>query len=313
MRIGVLGVAVGLLCWTAAPCEAAVIRLKNGNTLRGEILESTEQEVSIDLPGVGAMTFPRTDIQSMDTGPEETFAATPPVPPAPTATALPQSGGSAPDAADEAPNASSGSAREVGEPDCKTTPLNIVSFSVRLSRNGGLIEGYAIFQDKNGQACKTSGSIQVSKTVTETRERVQDCWGCVDKETYEETRERSLKSIAVRPEDFEGEVRSGGQCDFRLPFRFSPNDVQRKDALTFTWRAFKVQQNAAEPAPPGLIRQVRTGTGATQPFSMSGSLNRSAFLAALPAWQLLKNIRSRFACSRNAPAWSSSAFSSGSL
>lgn len=47
------------------PLSAAVVFLKNGNTLRGEVIERDDGQIDIDIPGLGLMTFSMDEVDSI--------------------------------------------------------------------------------------------------------------------------------------------------------------------------------------------------------------------------------------------------------
>ena len=53
-------VCLAALLWMAGAAQAEVLRLKNGNAVEGTITSRTDDEVVMEIPGAGAMTF-RTD------------------------------------------------------------------------------------------------------------------------------------------------------------------------------------------------------------------------------------------------------------
>ena len=68
MRRGIFTVVLALMSaalFFIGTTTADVIRLKNGNSLEGEIKTTTEQQVTIDVPGVGQLTLERNEIASI--------------------------------------------------------------------------------------------------------------------------------------------------------------------------------------------------------------------------------------------------------
>lgn len=57
-------IAVGVLVPLTA--SAQTIRLKNGNTLHGEVKDIDEQQVVVEIPGVGKMTFDKSEIAAIE-------------------------------------------------------------------------------------------------------------------------------------------------------------------------------------------------------------------------------------------------------
>ncbi len=77
-RVGIRGsFGVWVVCLfafavIAAPFVGAeTVRLKNGNTLRGQIVEKTQTNLVIDLPNVGTMTFAMSEVASIEGEDEE--------------------------------------------------------------------------------------------------------------------------------------------------------------------------------------------------------------------------------------------------
>ncbi len=50
----------------ASPAYAETVRLKNGNTLVGEVISQDDNQLEIDMPGVGSLTVPMSDVASVD-------------------------------------------------------------------------------------------------------------------------------------------------------------------------------------------------------------------------------------------------------
>jgi len=63
-RVIVLMIVVGTLLPAIASGE--VIHLKNGNTLQGEVESTKEQEVTVNIPGLGTLTLKRDEIASIE-------------------------------------------------------------------------------------------------------------------------------------------------------------------------------------------------------------------------------------------------------
>jgi len=60
---------------------ADTIRLKNGNSLQGQVVRSDEREVTLEIPGAGTVTFNRDDIASIEQSPSDIPQEPPPMTP----------------------------------------------------------------------------------------------------------------------------------------------------------------------------------------------------------------------------------------
>ena len=63
------GLGLMVVFWAltmASPAFAETVRLKNGNTLVGEVLSQDDNQLEIDLPGVGSLTVPMSDVAGVD-------------------------------------------------------------------------------------------------------------------------------------------------------------------------------------------------------------------------------------------------------
>lgn len=73
MRLALL---VVLLSALAQPAHGATVRLKNGNRLEGAVTVTEDGQVTIDIPGLGLLTFYKDDIASIEEPAEAPVAET---------------------------------------------------------------------------------------------------------------------------------------------------------------------------------------------------------------------------------------------
>lgn len=61
-----IGLVLIVACAAASHAEAATIRLKNGNTLYGTITSMDDEQIEIDIPGLGKLTFARAEVAAIE-------------------------------------------------------------------------------------------------------------------------------------------------------------------------------------------------------------------------------------------------------
>ena len=232
MTARILLIAALLSTMCPSVCLAKIIRLRNGNSVEGTIVDTNEREVLIKVPGLGTLTFSPAEIASIE---EDESLPPPTAPPKPPAR---RTAGDPPPAADAQPAAPS-TPEKPEPPPCIVEARLIQSIDWRLRLKYGALSGEVLFVDKDGRYCATTGSFTLRKVVKTTETKtVYDTPTTSHEEEVEGESEETIRSVSFAPKDFDEFTASGGR-GFSLPVSVRTSDVKKGDTVILEWRSFR--------------------------------------------------------------------------
>ena len=211
--------------------QVKTVRLRNGNSLQGEVYIVDGEQVLIDVPNVGKLLFSLEEVAAIDepSASEVTQVLADAQSPEQVATKK------------ELLSAQRMFGEEVKQARREVDSVMIKSISFNVYENLGAIEGYVVFRDKNGNQCSTRGNLSVKKEVTEyEKQSFSRCLTCFNEERQVAvTKERSVKTMSFHPDDFGSMKLQNGSEIYALPLKLDPDEIKKGDVVILEYRSFK--------------------------------------------------------------------------
>ncbi len=209
------------------PVDAQTIRLKNGNSLEGEVQIVDGEQVAVDIPGAGRLIFPAGEVASIEKPSDEETHQTQPA--ASQSLPLPVKR--------ELLRGDKVFKQELVEARREVDARKIKKLFFHISENLGAIEGYVRFLDNRGTEHSTRGVITISKEVTEMEKGRDDYW------PVPVVKERTVKTFDFGPDDFQAMTLKNKDEIFALPIlHLDPDDIKQGDTVILEWRSFKERE-----------------------------------------------------------------------